>query len=372
MFTAIIVEDEKPNLELMKVIIGRSGHYEIVGAFASPLDALEALKASDGGQMPDVAFIDVEMPRMNGLELARRIREHCPQTEVVFTTAYKEYAVSAFEVAALDYLLKPVTPAGVQRVTSRLTAKRRPASSEPPAANEPLIRCFGGLEVRGASGSLVRFPTRKAEELFAYLLCHPNRDIGKWLLADMLWPEMSEERVSHNLHNTVYLLKKLLKEHAIEMDIGKTGEGYVLDTGKLLYDVLDFQRGADAPFDEARAERICALYRGPLLEGKPYVWKAAEEQIYSSKYSAIVQRLAQRELDAGRSERAELWLNACIALEPLNEEINELLFEAYARRGSKEKLASSYARFAAAYREELALEPPERMQRKIEAYLDAL
>lgn len=104
------------------------------------------------------------------------------------------------------------------------------------------IKCFGGFEVRNLRGELVRWTTRKTEELFAYFLYHPGRDISKWHLMDLLWPDMNMERSSHNLHNTMYRLKKTLKEQEIGMDIQKTNEGYTLEPQNLVYDLLEFQQ----------------------------------------------------------------------------------------------------------------------------------
>ncbi|OPH47440.1 hypothetical protein BC351_39875 [Paenibacillus ferrarius] len=112
MIHAVIVEDEKPILDLMKVIIGRNPRFTITGAFTNPLEALERIPEL----RPDVAFLDVDMPKMNGHELARRINKLSEQTKIVFTTAYKQYELEAFEVDAMDYILKPVTPAMIERV----------------------------------------------------------------------------------------------------------------------------------------------------------------------------------------------------------------------------------------------------------------
>ncbi len=232
----VIVEDEKPILELMKVLIGRNPHYSIIGAFTNPQEALTAILELK----PDLTFLDVEMPKMNGLELAQRINDMMEQTRIIFTTAYKEYALDAFKVYAFDYILKPVTPAAIERITSRLLKLEQVTEPNVIKTRQSVIRCFGSLEVRNPEGSLVRWPTKKTEELFAYFLCHPGQDINKWYLADMLWPDMLEDRASHNLHNTIYRLKKLLKEQEIGMDILKTNDGYMIDTLGSMYDLLEF------------------------------------------------------------------------------------------------------------------------------------
>ncbi|RKN80648.1 response regulator [Paenibacillus ginsengarvi] len=369
MFQAIIVEDEKPILELMKVIIGRNANFAIAGAYTNPLEALERLSEL----RPDVAFLDVEMPKLNGLELAQKIIAISEHTKIVFTTAYKHYAVEAFDVYALDYILKPVTPAAIERVAERLAKPYRSSGSGGPNAERAKIQCFGGFEVRSPEGTLIRFPTRKTEELFAYLLCHPRRDISKWQLADLLWPDMTEERISHNLHNTIYRLKKMLKEHGIGMDIHKSSEGYMLDTGHTDYDVLSYEKHpvafAEGQPDTELGERLIALYKGPLLNGKPYLWKVPLEEAYGKQYTFLMRLLLSREMAKGEWNKAEQRLGAYLSLYPLDEEMNGMLIDLYASTGEKEKGIRHYKKFAASYRRELGLEPPEPIKERVASWL---
>lgn len=367
MFNVVIVDDEKPILELMKVVIGRNPNYSIAGAFMSPFEALSHMAELK----PDVAFLDVEMPLMNGLELAHKINAMSERTKIVFTTAHKQYALDAFHVYAFDYILKPVTPAAIERVTNRLVKECQhalPVKKEKRAAS---VTCFGGFEVRNPDGELVRWPTSKTEELFAYFLCHAGKDIGKWQLADMLWPDMSEERASHNLHNTMYRLKKILKEQEIGMDVLKTNAGYILETFGWEYDALAFQTFALTSEGEERehawAERLSSLYKGPLLENKDYSWKDGLEESCSKQYASLVGGLVRREAAEGRWSQAEQRLGAYLALYPLDEEMNRLLLDVYAQSGSTDKLTRHFARFEATYLKEMGIELPEAMKERTNA-----
>ena len=115
--TALIVDDERlARLELRR-LLGAHPEVEIVGEARHGEEALELIPKL----APDLLFLDIQMPGMNGFELLERL-EDVPQ--VIFTTAYDAYAIKAFEVSALDYLLKPVAPA---RLAAAL-AKVRPAS----------------------------------------------------------------------------------------------------------------------------------------------------------------------------------------------------------------------------------------------------
>ncbi|RKP48043.1 response regulator [Cohnella endophytica] len=357
LYKAIIVDDEKPVLRLMTHVIGMNGRYSVAGTYANPLEALEAV----GTLVPDVAFLDIEMPKLSGLELARKIVETSPRTRIVFSTAYRHYALDAFDVNAVDYVLKPVTPAAIARVTARLD-ELQPAEPEVSVERRERgtsIRCFGAFEARNAKGKLVRWPTRKTEELFAYLLCHPDREIGKWRLADAIWPELDEERAMNNLYNTVYRLKKVLKEQGIEMDVHKTQDGYSLDTGGLAYDLTAFQRSASSDAGMAGhslEEDICSAYQGKLLETKDYSWKASLAEVYGRQHETAARGLVSRHFTMGEWEQAESRLLAYLVIEPLDERMNRLLFEVYERRGFADKARKHFATFAAAYRTEFGEE----------------
>jgi two-component system LytT family response regulator len=100
---AIIVDDEKHCREVLALLLQKHCPKVTIQAVCS--DAAAALKELSARQ-PDVLFLDIEMPDMNGFELLEKISE--PNFEIIFTTAYNEYAIKAIKHSALDYLLKPV------------------------------------------------------------------------------------------------------------------------------------------------------------------------------------------------------------------------------------------------------------------------
>ncbi len=103
LLTTLIVDDEPLAREGLRVLLSRDPE---VSAIREARDGREAVAAIRGGN-PDLVFLDVQMPEMDGFEVVRKIgAEHMPQ--VVFVTAHDQYAIQAFEINALDYLLKPV------------------------------------------------------------------------------------------------------------------------------------------------------------------------------------------------------------------------------------------------------------------------
>lgn len=101
----IIVDDEPLALDILEDHIRRTPSLDLVGRFTSGTQALRRLEDKDGEAI-DLAFLDIQMPGLGGIELARTIGG---QTRVVFTTAFPQYALDGFRVDALDYLLKPIS-----------------------------------------------------------------------------------------------------------------------------------------------------------------------------------------------------------------------------------------------------------------------
>lgn len=131
MTSALIVEDE-PLLraELTDQLAMLWPDLQIVGWAENGIDAVACIDALK----PDIVFLDIQMPGLNGMEVARHIPESC---QVVFVTAYVDYALAAFDAGASDYLVKPLTTARLLQTIRRL--KSRAAAPPPPAVWEQLF-----------------------------------------------------------------------------------------------------------------------------------------------------------------------------------------------------------------------------------------
>jgi two-component system, LytTR family, response regulator LytT len=120
---ALVVDDEAPARSELRYLLGEAGGVEVVGEASAAAEALQLIKA-----IPyDVVFLDIDMPGMSGMELAEALGELDRPPAIIFITAYGEHAVKAFEVAAADYLVKPVEVPRLRQAIERL------APSEPTA-----------------------------------------------------------------------------------------------------------------------------------------------------------------------------------------------------------------------------------------------
>ncbi len=113
---AVVVDDEQLAREELCFQLQQIGAVDVIGQAANGVDALKLIE----DQEPDLVFLDVQMPGLNGFEVARRLHEQGVETQLVFVTAFDEYALKAFEVSAVDYLLKPVEPARLEQAIEKV------------------------------------------------------------------------------------------------------------------------------------------------------------------------------------------------------------------------------------------------------------
>jgi len=285
-YSVMIVEDEKKILSYMKNKLAGYAEFDVLGCYDDPEDALEAFE----GLLPDVAFLDIQMPRMTGLALAERLLAIKPDVNIVFLTAFEQYALDAFRVEAIDYLLKPIRSDDIDRVLQRLQKKRpKPAkpSSEP---FKPLIRCLGTFEVAGPNGEPVKWPTKKTEELFACLWMNRGHSLGKWALVELLWPDVPEDRGVHNLYTSIYRVKQVLQQLPGAFVIERSNTMYRLLGPERISDLEELRLlGAGQKEVEAypeRAEQLYLDYRAPLFGDRGYAWSVPAD--------AAAERLLER------------------------------------------------------------------------------
>lgn len=124
MIRALIVDDESLARERLGRLLEEAGDVEIVGEATDGLDAM----AKIGELSPAVVFLDIQMPGATGLEVAASLPE--PRPHIIFCTAFDQYAIDAFELHAVDYLLKPVSRARLQKALDRVRSGSAPAPVE--------------------------------------------------------------------------------------------------------------------------------------------------------------------------------------------------------------------------------------------------
>ena len=207
-------------------------------------DSREALNFTAARQV-DVAFLDVEMPDLNGIELARKLQELHPKINIIFITGYKEYMPDAFQLYASGYLLKPIREEDVIKALSHL---RYPVGPEHTAKvyeapSDIRVQCFGQFEIYYRN-ELVNFPRSKCKALVAYLIDRRGAVCTNDMIMGNLWPDRSPGKSLKSMMRTVIAdTKHALDIYGISDILIKESGGLRIDQAKIDCDYYRFLRG---------------------------------------------------------------------------------------------------------------------------------
>lgn len=347
MIQAVLVDDERLALIKLEFMLKELTEVTIIATYTDPYEAIEGVSDST----PDVIFLDIDMPELNGLQAAEMIQEVCPQANIVFVTAYNNYAVEAFELNALDYILKPVRKdrllKTVQRVQDRVTLS--PKLIKP--ANEVMIRCFPSLRFEREGQPLInlRWRTSKAQELFAFLLHNRNRFVSKDTLLDLLWPGFNVKKASTHLYTTIYQIRQCLKQNQVELYISNIsgGEGYTLETGPIVIDVAEWENGilTLGPIREitcAEHQKIFDLYSGDYFSDYDYLWAESERQRLRTIWLHHAMGMAEFYINSGKIPEAVTVYQKIVQLQPYFDQGHLGLMKVYDSIGERSAVEEQY------------------------------
>ena len=171
------IDDETAMLEELSEAIREAEPNTEIRSFPLAKDALDAI--AEQKCFPDVVFSDIEMPGMDGIHLAIRIKQLAPKAKIVFVTGYSQYAVEAYRKRINGYMLKPVDAGQIREELNWLQEHYKPDD------NKLQVKCFGNFEVY-FRGKAVIFERKQSKELFAFLIDR-NSICTSEAIADALW-----------------------------------------------------------------------------------------------------------------------------------------------------------------------------------------
>lgn len=120
MLKAIIVDDEILAINLLETMLKDNGAIDVVGKYLNPLDAIANIPTLK----PDILFLDIEMAEMNGIDVASKLEDLTHVLDIIFVTAYEHYAIDAFSVQAIDYILKPIDKGRLMKTIERISLRK--------------------------------------------------------------------------------------------------------------------------------------------------------------------------------------------------------------------------------------------------------
>ncbi len=359
-YKTIIVDDEIPALTKLSYLLKEYTAFDVVGSFS---DSMEALESIDSLQ-PQVAFLDIAMPGLTGIQLADRIKERVSYPiKIIFVTAYDNYAVTAFDLDAADYLLKPVSKQRFQKTIERVqdslsmtissTANTELANVSD--AQNPMVHSFGKLEITSFETSKPEWRTAKVRELFAFLLQSKEEQMYKQTLIDTMWSGLPKDKALQNLNTTIYYLRKFLKDGNTDVTLIYKSGYYSLNLGNVISDIDVFEKA------EELASSICAqhidyvlyaanLYRGKYFEDVKCEWANLLRDQYHIRYVNLRIEIAMYYANTKQYEASNEQATLAINADPLCETAWILLITNYQKSGDEIYLQRTLENRKSAYK----------------------
>lgn len=286
----IIVDDEIDTLNEIEFYVKRYAHFNKIVTCTNPLKALDEAEKFQF----DVTLLDIEMPGMNGLELAEQLLNIYSNMKVAFITAYNSYATEAFDVNAIDYVLKPIREERLMRALDRLTHNKKDNIAQKEDRPKLYIYTFGKFVIK-IGEDVLKWNRKKSSELFAYLLENREMPIHKEKLCDLLWPDLEPRKALVNLQSTIYSIRKTLREYAShEISIKYVGDNYILCIKDVYIDTIEFEDTLGQVLDlkdKALLRKALSIYKDDYLEEEGWLWTEPRKQELRKKFEIGIRSL---------------------------------------------------------------------------------
>lgn len=250
---AYLVDDEPLAIERLRRLLAKYDSLAVAGSSTVPQEAVEFL---NGGNDIDVLFLDIQMPGMNGFELLSRL---AVQPFVIFTTAYDQYALRAFEVNSIDYLLKPIEAEQLERALAKL-GRLRPVA-KPDWQRNPELSAVLQEMAASLAGQRIEYPRRVASRVGDRVSFLDLNSVSHFLARDKLTYAVAAGH-EHCVDQTITDLErkldpaKFLRIHrAILLNLDWVKLANVSFAGKVTVTLSD-ERGTQLPVARDRARQL--------------------------------------------------------------------------------------------------------------------
>jgi two-component SAPR family response regulator len=359
----IIIDDEVLAIEVLEYMLITKDKINIIGKYTDPMLALSEIKKMD----VDVVFLDLEMGSMHGTVCAELLYNEKPSLHIVFITAHSQYALEAFDLNVVDYLLKPVVPNRLNKTIEKLNKELLLSKIEPSITINPYKRLYihtlGVYWVANSERNIpIKWRTKKVKELFAFLLHHKEHPVHRTLIIEELWPNTFMDKGAALLHTTVYQLRKLLKEIGLENSIQYSNEQYLLSIDEES-DIKHFQYllRLTTPKQEDINE-LFSLYEGDYFEQEEYSWVVYDQQKIRK---AFLQYMENYITILSKESPYNIFLENCLSkmiqIDIYNDDYVYQLMSYYEKLGNKRKLSEVFLNYQNKLKEDLGLNIPYKM-----------
>ncbi len=363
-----MIDDERMAMEHLKTILEKSQQVEVndLATFVSPSDALQWAHT----EQADIAFVDIEIPEMNGLVLAEKLKTIQPHLEVIFVTAFEEYAVEAFKLYALDYLLKPVRPERMLTTLNRIYTRLEEKKSMAKSFEKVIIHLLGNLTIQKGDQDIdLKWRSGRVKELFALLLHFRQQPISKFDIIDYIWPDFSDKKAFTHLNMTIYRLRQLLQTHQLNIVIKFQDESYQLSSGAAIVVDVDqwYEHLKQYPTVTSVNIKACIdalhLKQGRYMQNLDYNWADNEQAYLEKSYTNRLMDIARFLAESKQYDEAIKYYEQAFQLNSYDQQIMIELFQLYALKHRNADIERFYQEVKYIYQKELVTPMSKKIER---------
>lgn len=256
----LATDDEKAALNLLTGAIREAAPTAQVQGFQSPVQALEYAR----NNLCDIAFLDIRMFEMNGIELAKRLKKYNPHINIIFVTGYADYTGEAMKLRASGYLQKPVA---AEDITEELNNLRFPVHKP----NRGIYaQTFGNFELF-MNGEPVLFTRAKSKELLAYLIDRCGSGVTRKEISGILFEDREYDRVTQDYINHIIADMVLsLKAAGAEQILIRRRNFLAVDTSQFQCDLYAFDKGEAYAINSFKGEYMVQYSWAEVTGGRLY------------------------------------------------------------------------------------------------------
>lgn len=363
MYKIIAVDDELLSLKRFEHIIKKEKQVELVASFVDPVESLEFIK----NNTIDIAFLDIEMPELTGLELAERIGEIDPHVSIIFVTAYDQYALDAFKAHAIGYLLKPLdikdfsSQINMLKNTIQPRTEAKSEKSQAKTKSRLIVKCLGqfGCYPTASPDEAIAFRTAKTAELFAFLIHHYKSAVTKYYILDSIFPDMDYEKSTKLFYVSCSYLRSALAKYDITDVLIRENDSYRINTSIIDCDYIQFMNYYDnlPNLTTKDLEAAATLYNGEYLMGRSYEWAFETKPYVDNLYEKLQIRLANNLIEQDRTIDAISLLERFLTSDPLRETTVAKLMTLLVDNHQKDRAIVIYKNYETKLKEQLDMTP---------------
>lgn len=366
---AILVDDDENAIKVLSSLLAAYDDVKIVGSYTKP----EAALAEIAKVKPDVIFLDIEMGYIDGLTMADLFNQQ-HFVDIIFVTAYAQYAVQAFDVNAIDYLLKPVQKKRLDQAIERLKVARKARVINHSAIETKSqflsIVSFDHMEVLNQDGKAMVWRTKKARELFYFLWLSDDRQANKSVIIEKLFPERDEDKALALLHTTVYQLRRGLADLGFAESITFAHNKYRL-ASTLNSDLDRLQSILESGLkDDLDLLEITQHYRRDFLAEEEYDWADAMQLQLKNQVFFAVTEYIRRKLHEGYISFPEESLDFLRRISPCDESTALLIVHILGRQKRQYELVRYFNDYKKQLAKEMKANPSETIVSAFDRYME--